>query len=65
MLRLGLGEFWASSLQLSSRKGDIHKDILCQGSHELLQKPLPILPVRAAIWEDPVPMLFPALCLDL
>lgn len=53
MLRLGPGEFWASSLQPSFRKGDIHKDILCYGSHELLQKPLPVSPVRVAIWEDP------------
>lgn len=65
VLRLGPGEFWASSLQLSSRKGGIHKDILCPRSHELLQKPVPVLPVGVAIWEDPVPVLFPVLCQDL
>lgn len=63
MLRLGPGEFGASSLQLSSRKASTR--ILCSGSHELLQKPLSVLPVRVAIWEDPAEVLFPVLCQDL
>lgn len=64
MLRPGawgvLGQQFAAQLQESK-----HKDILCSGSAKLLQKPLSVLPVRVAIGEDPVPMVFPVLCQDL